>query len=205
MILGIDSYSEQLGLSLVKDHKVIYSIGLSKFKPFSEAIILKLDEMFKELELDKSLLKKIVVNKGPGSYTGLRVGITVAKVLSYALEIDIYSYKSLDVMAYKHRCFDGNIICGINAGKGELYFREYISKDFNIEPVSDISIQKQKDFQENFKNKKNTLFVFKNLEMEGINAFQILEPLTVEGIFYSLRKDLKENPFQIEPVYIRTT
>ncbi len=203
MILGIDSYSEQLGLSLIKDHKVIYSISLSKFKPFSEAIVLKLDEMFKELELDKSLLKKIVVNKGPGSYTGLRVGITVAKILSYGLGIDIYSYISLDVMAYKHRCFNGNIICGINAGKGELYFREYLSKDFKLEPVSQISIQKQKDFQENFKNKENTLFVFKNLELEGINSLQILEPLTVEGIFYALKNNLKEDPVSLEPVYIR--
>ncbi len=202
MILSIDTYSEIIGISLIKDHKVIVDLSISKPKPFSEILIKKIYEILEELQIDKSLIKKIVVNKGPGSYTGLRVGITVAKTLSYSLNVELYSFVSLDVMAYKFRHFLGNIICGINAGKGEVYSRIYNSENFEIKPVSNIDLLKIKDFENLVENEKG-LVVEKNLNLQVKNKISVLKNLSVEGAFYSLKHNLIENPFELEPIYIR--
>ncbi len=202
MILSIDTYSEIIGISLIKDHKVIIDLSISKSKPFSELLIKKIYEILEELQIDKSLIKKIVVNKGPGSYAGLRVGITVAKTLSYSLNIELYGFISLDVMAYRFRHFNGKIVCGINAGKGEVYTRMYNSENFEIKPVSEIKLLKFEEFKEMVKEDK-ILVVVKNLDLDIENRFDILNNLSLEGCFYALKHKLIENPFRIEPIYMR--
>jgi tRNA threonylcarbamoyladenosine biosynthesis protein TsaB len=204
MILSIDTYSEIIGISLIKDHKVIIDLSLSKSKPFSEILIKKIYEILEELQINKKLIKKIVVNKGPGSYTGLRVGIIVAKTLSYSLNIQLYGYTSLDVMAYKFRHFSGKIICGINAGKGEVYVKTYKSENFETEPISEIQLLKLEEFQKIIDEKK-TLVVEKNLNLQIKNKVSILKNISVEGAFYSLKHNLVENPFKLEPIYIRSS
>ena len=202
MILSIDTYSEIIGISLIKDHKIIIDLSISKPKPFSEILIKKIYEILEELQIDKSLIRKIVVNKGPGSYTGLRVGITVAKTLSYSLNVELYSFVSLDVMAYKFRYYIGKIICGINAGKGEVYSKIYESKNFEINPVSDVKLLKFDEFENLIKN-ENCLAVEKNLNLQIKNKISILKNLSADGAFYSLKHNLIENPFELEPIYIR--
>lgn len=203
MILSIDTYSEVIGISIIKDHKVLIDLSISKPKPFSEIIIKKIYEILEELQIDKNSIKKIVVNKGPGSYTGLRVGITVAKTLSYSLNLELYSYISLDVMAYKYKHFNGNIICGINAGKGEVYSKIYKSEDFELKQISDIKLLKFEEFENFVKDTENSLVIEKNLNLQVKNKETILESLSVNGAFYALKHNLTENPFSIEPIYIR--
>ncbi len=201
MILSIDSFSEILGISLIKDHKLIFKETINKTKPFSELIIERIDSIFNFLNIDKKLLVAIVVNKGPGAFTSLRVGITVGKTLSYTLKIPLFAYTSLDVMAYRYRFFKGDIVCGINAGKGEVYVREYKAENFHIKPVSEIKLVKKDEFFE--KKNGDTLFVVKNIDAHKDNIIQVVDDLSVDGCFYALKNNLKENPMELEPLYIR--
>ncbi len=199
MILSIDSFSDVLGISLIKDHKILVRESFYKLKPYSELIVERLDKIFCEFDLDKRSIVATVVNKGPGSFTSLRVGITVAKTISYALNIPIYAYVSLDVMAYRYRHFKGYITAVINAGKGEIYLREYISDGENIKPISKISLEKLKNFQE-----KNTegLIITKNVNVDK-QHIEIVDDLSVDGCFYALKQNLQEDIMRLEPLYIR--
>ena len=198
MILSIDSYSDILGIALIEDGSVLIRESYYKIKPFSELLVDRLDKIFKDFSFSKKNIEKIVINKGPGSFTSLRVGITVAKTISYSLKIPIYSYISLDAMAFKYRCFSGNIISLINAGKGEAYKREYKSNGENIYPISDISLIKQK----NIELDKNKLYVVKNIKLSGKNIFSFNEDLTIEGTKLALRNK-EEDVMFLEPIYIR--
>jgi len=200
MILSIDTYSDVLGISLIDGHNLVVRQSYQKLKPFSELLMSRVDEVFRQLGYDPAVLYAVVVNKGPGSYTGLRVGITVAKTLAYSLNIPVYSYISLEAMAYRYRFCNGKITSVINAGKGECYLQEFTSDKKEINPVSDIKLIKISHFKQ---MEVDGLVVVKNVDINRENVIQLIEDLSVDGAFYSLKKGKKEDLMRLEPVYVR--
>ena len=201
MILSIDTFSENLGIAIFSDETLLYHLSIYKHKPFSEFLVKKLDDIFKELSLNKKEIKKVIVNKGPGSYTGLRVGISVAKTIAYSLNIPIYSYTSLSALSYKYRFFNGDVLIGINAGKGEVYSQIFKVNYDDVVQISDIQLLKKDKFlelKENFK-----LTVIKGFNLVGKNIILEKEDLAIIGKEYALKKDLKEDIFHLEPIYVR--
>lgn len=202
MILSLDTFSEYLGISLIDGHNILVRQTYRKLKPFSELLLDRVDSIFKHLGYDPSVLFAVCVNKGPGSYTALRVGITAAKTISYSLNIPIYAYTSLEAMAYKYRHYQGVIKTVVNAGKGECYISDFISSDFSIKQTSEIKLVKIKDFEKSISD--DCIAVVSGINMTGKNIFPLTEDLSVEGTFMALKKGLKEDNFLLEPVYIRS-
>jgi len=73
----------------------------------------------------KSDLTAIFVCTGPGMYTGLRVGVTIAKGLAHSLNVPLVGVPRLELDAYPHASFDGDIIAVHNAARGELAWATY--------------------------------------------------------------------------------
>lgn len=200
MLISIDTYSENLGISLIDGHKLVVKQVYHKLKPFSELLMEKIDMIFNQLGYSPSILYAVSVNKGPGSYTGLRVGITVAKTISYSLNIPIYVFSSLEAMAYKYRAHEGNITVAINAGKGECYVADFQSNISDITQISEIRLMKINEFK---KEIPENLVVVKNLDIHGNNIIQDIDDLSTEGAFFALKHHQKEDPMKLEPIYIR--
>ena len=95
MILGIDTAYKHLSLVLIKDGKVIASYSELAFKKQSEEIFVRLDYLFKKHNLNKKELKAIYLSIGPGSYTGLRIALTLAKVLAQLNNLELYTIDTL--------------------------------------------------------------------------------------------------------------
>ncbi len=201
MFLSLDTFSENLGIALFYEGKLIYHISIYKFKPFSEFLVKKLDDIFKELSLDKRKIKKVIVNKGPGSYTGLRVGVSIGKSIAYSLKIPIYAYDSLSALAYKYRFVQNSILIGINAGKGEIYSQQFITSLEDIKQISEIKLLKKNEFLKLTNNFKIT--ITKNIDLQGNNFVKDIEDLSIIGAEYALKNDLVENVYMLEPIYIR--
>ncbi len=200
MILSIDTFSDILGISLIGDDKdVIFNLSYKRPKPFSESLIKIIDDNFKELNIQKSQLTSVCVNKGPGSYTGLRIGITTAKVLAYALNIKLYSYESLYAAAYKYRCFKGKILVAVYAGKGEAYVRMFDNRKLNLKPLTENLLIKKTQL-EGFINDAD-LIIQKNLDIE--DSIEIKTSLALDGALLALEKNSLEDPFPLEPIYLR--
>ncbi len=200
MIISIDTFSEILGIAVLDENKspIVY-LNYKKPKPFSEILIQKIDEILKEYSINKKDITAVIVNKGPGAYTGLRIGITTAKVLSYAMNIPLYTYESLYAMAYKFKHFTGTILSAVYAGKGEVYIRKFLSKDNTIKPLTENLIIKKNKLDDYLK--EVDLIVEKNLNLE--NSEKLNESLALTGALLSLKESFKEDPFLIEPVYLR--
>ncbi|ACO03255.1 MAG TPA: tRNA (adenosine(37)-N6)-threonylcarbamoyltransferase complex dimerization subunit type 1 TsaB [Persephonella sp.] len=203
MFLSIDTYSENMGIALINGHHIAARLSLSKTKPFSELIVGKLDDIFNDLGLSADLISGVVVNKGPGSYTALRVGLSVAKTVSFSLSVPIYAYESLDVIAYRYRLYRGKILVAINGGQKEAFLREYISDGKETEPLTDYSIEKISRLREDIEKYKDYLIIEKNLDTFGKNVIKDIDDLSVDGFFYALKYDLKEDPLFLQPVYLR--
>ena len=201
MYLAIDTFSEILGIAVFQNSHIITVQEYYRKKPFSEFLTPKLEQIFDELSLSPEEIKGVIVNRGPGSYTGIRVGVTVAKTLAYSLNIPIYAFRTNDAIAYRYRFFKGRIVVLINAGKGEVYISEYISDVRNIKQISDISLKKFTDL--NLEEKEDTLIIYKNLDMNLKNSVELKESVVYDGSQFALMNNLLEDVFKIEPLYLR--
>lgn len=143
-ILNIETSTEVCSVVLAKDGKILFEKESIEGLNHSELLTVFIQELFVENNLKMSILDAVAVSKGPGSYTGLRIGVSVAKGLCYALEIPLIAIGTLDAMGfYVSQHFDSTafskkmLFCPmIDARRMEVYTALYNSKGENIQPVS---------------------------------------------------------------------
>ncbi|MBR0137225.1 MAG: tRNA (adenosine(37)-N6)-threonylcarbamoyltransferase complex dimerization subunit type 1 TsaB [Erysipelotrichaceae bacterium] len=103
--LGIDTSHKFLLLVLIKDDRIVYSVQSDCFKQQSEYIIPQLELIFNDCGITADDINRIVVTTGPGSYTGVRIGMTVAKVLGSLMEKEVYTLSTLQLYAGLRDCY----------------------------------------------------------------------------------------------------
>ncbi len=97
--LCMDTSHVFLALSIIRDNEVIAKIQETCWKRQSEEIFPKLQELLGSCDLQPEDIEQIVVTKGPGSYTGVRIAMTVAKVFCAMKNIPIYTVGTLQLFA----------------------------------------------------------------------------------------------------------
>ncbi|MBC1499336.1 tRNA (adenosine(37)-N6)-threonylcarbamoyltransferase complex dimerization subunit type 1 TsaB [Listeria weihenstephanensis] len=127
-ILGIDTSNDTLGVSLWRDEKVIGELVTNLKKNHSVRLLPAIAELMKECDTTPQDLMKIAVAEGPGSYTGLRIGVTVAKTMAWDLQIPLVGISSLTLMAQNGRFFDGLVVPVMDARRGNVYAGIYKSE-----------------------------------------------------------------------------
>ncbi len=103
--ITMDTSGLFLIIALMDDQKVIDSIQMECLKKQSEYIIVKIDELLSRNQLDIDEVSNIVITVGPGSYTGVRIAMTVAKVLGSIAAKNIYTLSTLQLYAGKRDCY----------------------------------------------------------------------------------------------------
>ena len=97
--LLIDTTTSNITVSIVKDQNILYKYQENILSDMSSKILPIIDSGLKESKLTLEDIDKIFVANGPGSFTGIRVGVTVAKTIAWALKKDIIPLSSLELMA----------------------------------------------------------------------------------------------------------
>ena len=97
--LCMDSAYKQLVLGLYKDQELLAGISLEAFKKQSETIFVELNRLLKETNLDYKDMDRVIITKGPGSYTGIRIAMTIAKVLCSQMHKDLYTISTMQLYA----------------------------------------------------------------------------------------------------------
>ncbi|MDY2728019.1 MAG: tRNA (adenosine(37)-N6)-threonylcarbamoyltransferase complex dimerization subunit type 1 TsaB [Candidatus Onthovivens sp.] len=121
--LLLDSSNTDLNVGLAEDGKIIDEISYSCWQRQSEKMIPEIESMLKKHSINPKEITDIAVTIGPGSYTGLRIALTIAKTYCYALQIPCYAISSLQVLSKK----DIISICLINARSNRSYFGVYLN------------------------------------------------------------------------------
>ncbi len=99
LTLCIDTAYKYLTVALIKDDKLVESISLECFKKQSEEVFVYLDELFKKANINKDDVDSMCISKGPGSYTGVRIAMTIAKVLCQIKNLKLYTISTLRLYA----------------------------------------------------------------------------------------------------------
>ena len=128
-ILNIETSTKNCSVTLARDGKLVDLKEINNGK-FSHAEVLHqlIKEILIENRLTMTKVDAVAVGKGPGSFTGLRIGVSAAKGLCFANDIPLISHNSLETLAHTIKVADGYIIPMIDARRMEVYSAVYSSK-----------------------------------------------------------------------------
>ena len=127
--LFINSATANLVVAILIDGKITYLYDNNDDKDTSSKIMPVIDEAFKKSKIIPKEIDKIFVVNGPGSFTGIRVGLTVAKVMGYSFNIPVVPISSLEFMCSG---YDYDVMGLIDARRGYVYAGGY---DKNLKSI----------------------------------------------------------------------
>lgn len=128
-ILCLETATTNCSVAIAVDGKVIglREINNNKYA-HSEKLHVFIEELLEETGIAADQLNAVAVSKGPGSYTGLRIGVSAAKGFSFALDIPFIAIATLQSLAKQAKCKDCYIIPMIDARRMEVYAAVYDSQ-----------------------------------------------------------------------------
>jgi tRNA threonylcarbamoyladenosine biosynthesis protein TsaB len=149
LTLSIDTSTNILSVVLVRDDEVLASLDEQTKNNQSEILMSRIETMAAECCLLPTDLERIAVAVGPGSYTGIRVGVAAAKSLGYTLNIPVIGISSLEIMA---NAVDrtGIVVSMIDARRGTVFAGAYDSNGEHVIPDGHYTIDgllSQLDFE----------------------------------------------------------
>ena len=137
--LILDTSSKYMVVGLADENELIDSIQYPAWQRQSEVAMIEVENILKKNGVNIKYVNKIIVSKGPGSYTGIRIALTIAKVLALTLDCDIVTVSSLEVFIKPK----GKYISVIDARSKRAYVGRYID-GVEIEKDSVLTIDELK-------------------------------------------------------------
>lgn len=140
MLLAIDSATRTLSLALHDGHQIHAEYTWNTSNRHTVELAPAIYEMMAREGIAVSDLSLIAVSQGPGSFNGLRIGISLAKGLALALNIPLIAIPTLDVIAFAHPTFKGALIAVVQAGRGRVCAGTYRWRKTGWEAQADTRI-----------------------------------------------------------------
>lgn len=163
MILFIDTHDELITIALKNKDRIYCKTKMSEYS-HSIFTMPMIEEIFSENNLDVKDLKKIIVVNGPGSFTGIRIGLSIAKTMAYALKLDINTISSLkaylisnDTTEDKMAVIEDNkgyYICAFDKNNNEILEEQYVEENnYNYKEVEHkLNVERIIDYCSNLKS-----------------------------------------------------
>ncbi|MFA9558498.1 tRNA (adenosine(37)-N6)-threonylcarbamoyltransferase complex dimerization subunit type 1 TsaB [Evansella sp. AB-rgal1] len=214
--LAIDTSTFVMGVGVIKDGILVGECITNINKNHSLRLMPAIRNLLEEVEISPSELDRIIVSEGPGSYTGVRIGVTTAKTLAWSLGIPIVGVSSLEVLAHNGRYFGGLISPFIDARRGQVYTGLYRWSNGRIECVKEDQIIQHSDWLSMLQNMdEEVLFLSADMDKhEEIitsalskkavigNATELV-PRPGELAFIGTQKEIEMETHEFHPNYIR--
>ncbi len=196
--LFIDTSNQDVSIALLKDGKIINKITKSIPNEHSKYAVSYIDEVLKKSEITPKEVQSIMVVNGPGSFTGVRIGLTIAKVYALLNDIKVTLISSLKCLAIGNNK-NKYILSLINARNDNYYigfydnnYNDVINEHFgNIDEVNDII------------NKYNDVLVVSNNSDNDNDNVKVINELDIESIYNYYKDKVKVNPHMVLPNYLK--
>ena len=129
--LFIDTHFKDVKLAIYKDNNVLEIKELTEFSSTSQVTLPAIKEILTSINLTINDINKVIVCNGPGSFTGIRLGITVAKTIAFCLNIPIYTVNYLQISALNNKGLNSYAVFENNG----YYMAEFMD-DKMISPIT---------------------------------------------------------------------
>ena len=188
----LDSSNTSLTVGLAKDNQMLESVSYEAWQSQSEHMVPELNNLLEKYNASRDEIKEVVVAIGPGSYTGVRIAITIAKTIAAVIDCKVYTISSL--RCQKDR--KNPSICVINARSG----RSYVGVFEDEKIIMDDCIMTNDKVLEYIKEHPDYV-VCGNAKYLGIDG----QELDIARELLSLKSVVKpiSDPLAIKPVYMK--
>jgi len=205
LFLGIDCASPWGGVALFDGLRVVGSVCMvgDRNSPFQP--LYWMEKLFSAQHHDLRSLAGVGVTCGPGMFTGLRVGLSVAKGLAFSLGVPLYTITSLEALAL---CLPvDRLLCPIlDARRGQFYAAIYRWLNGVLEPVTDAMLLSKGQVQSMV---SKVLFLGPGLAAAGVEGVELPLPAAAAVARFaceSLEKGVSAvNPAEVLPIYLRVS
>ena len=196
--LFLDTSIKNITIALFRDEEQIYFFHEKVFEDLSARILPLIDEAVKKCSIEVKDIDRIYVVTGPGSFTGIRIGLTIIKVLAWSLNKEIVPISSLELMATTD--FDTDyIVPYIDARRGNCFIGIY-DKELNFIKKDAFSTV-DKFLEDLLKDKSYKFVTYDDCEYEN----KIMPQINVAKIIHKHKFDIPVNPNSINPNYLKDT
>lgn len=195
--LFIDTSTDTLSIALFKDNEILSSFCLLSSE-HSTNTTLKIKEILDNNSIESKDVNKIMVVNGPGSFTGIRIGVTVAKVFAWSNNIKIVPISTLKAYALSYDGYDYYVPL-IDARRDYFYASIYNKNYDNV--ISDSYISKD-DLLEKTKD-LNRVLVIGNKELS--NYTSVDKKLDFNKIYHYYKDEEGISAHLLNPVYLKKT
>lgn len=197
-ILYIDTSSSYLYAGIVENDKLLCEIKKEFGHSLSEEALPEIAALFTNNNIEPTNINKIIVVDGPGSFTGIRIGITIAKVYAWSLNIPITTISALEAMSISSNINTIRVPM-INARRGYVFAAAYGPDNEEIIVPAHIKLT---ELLEKLAGKEYTIITNDEFEIENnANAYDP-DILMIVNYF----KDKKSiNPHSVNPEYLKLT
>ncbi len=196
-IFYIDTTSSYLYTGIVKDNKLLIDRKKDLGKELSVYTVSIVSKMFDEVNLTPSDIDKIIVVNGPGSFTGIRIGVTLAKIFAWTRNIPITTITSLEAMAKSIKT-DKLIVPIINARR-EACYASIFDDGKEILPGQYLTIEKLKMMLMGLN--KDYVFISNDSFSFEVEKY---DP-DIEKIVNYYKDKVGINPHMVNPCYLKLT
>ena len=194
--LLIDTATSNLTVSIIKEQDILYKYQENILSDMSSKLLPIIDSGLKDLNLKLNNIDKIFVVNGPGSFTGIRVGVTVAKTIAWTLKKDIIPLSSLELMATTNTD-KKYLVPMIDARRGNVFAGIY-DKELNC-----IKQDKLINLNELISNLNED---YEFISYDNIDIKRIIKPnIEVLKIVNKHINDKGINPHNLNPNYLKLT
>ncbi len=136
-ILGIDTSAKTASVGLVEDNNIIDDLFINEGLTHSETLVPMIDEVLKRNNLKIEDIDAFAVNNGPGSFTGIRIGVAVVKGLVLENNKPCYEVSTLDSIAYNCKDKNGIVVATMDARRNQVYNAIYKAENNVLTKIVD--------------------------------------------------------------------
>ena len=215
-ILAIDTSGASLSVAVLEDEKVISDFYINTGLTHSETLAPLIDLAIKNSKINVSDIDLFAATVGPGSFTGLRIGIATVKAMALVTEKNCVAVSTLEAFAYACKDFEGYICSCIDARHGEVYNAIFKSESGILRRVTEdraISIENLKNELKKLKCKIKLVgdcckicyneFLGENIEI-SLGYSRHIDAKSVGYIaFEKYHNDKAISPDQLNPKYLK--
>lgn len=155
-ILGIDSSAKSASVAVVEDGKILSSFFVNTGLTHSQTLMPMIDNVLKCADIDLTDIELLAVNKGPGSFTGIRIGVAAVKGLADTNDIRCCGISTLESMAYNLLSFEGIVCAVMDARCAQVYTALFEITDGKVVRLDDDSAISITELGEKLKKYSNT-------------------------------------------------
>ena len=217
LILGIESAGSQVGCAIGGHEGVLASAHAGTGRRHAETLAPQIDFVRGQAGIELSDLGAVAVDVGPGLFTGLRVGIATAVVMSHALGVPMIPVTSHDLMAFPARWSSRLIVTALDARRGELFTALFRKVPGGIQRVREVNVCTPDDLAAELEVADEPALLVGDGALRYADTFHDIRRIEMaeQGLAQPSARSLVQlaharamreefvQPWEVEPVYLR--